>query len=357
MAARNVGKFLSPAHFEVIPSKTGNTSKPGGGNKKLLTPGEYEKVKVSGKVQKELDDAKKKSEVSEADLENARREVDCLRDEVKILKDMLEKNAIEKVEKNGRSKDHLRRAQLAGETYELRKIAELEEENTALQSETRKQQAIISKLRNDIKEIKLNYERELEKLDEEVTKHGPLIRQLKQENKEKDLRYESDIENLQEQLRNQTSEIKGLTSELQKAHEQIKINREGFENVLSQHEAQKYQDIKSLRESLNNCKVKYSRDVKELSECIVEKEKIIGLLRTDLMNKDEEMAVVQDQAQKKEKEFLDRISQHKAEIQASQERFEETGQELRHALQETMKTHEKALEEFRGMLWVTCVLL
>ncbi|KAK3710884.1 hypothetical protein QZH41_014867, partial [Actinostola sp. cb2023] len=352
MAGRQTGKFLSPAHFETIPSKSNAKTRKDDEGRKLLPPGVYEKVKSPSRDKLIVVEQKQLLSESKEDLKKAKTEINSLRDEVHGLKEHLEKSKERDLELREERNQLKQKYTYRGEedSVSWRRFVEVEDENTALLSETRKQQTVITKLRNDIKQIKRNYEAEIEKLDCEVAKYSPVVRQLKQELKDKDLKSENELENVREMLIKQTANVKELELELHKAHKQIQVDRSGFEDVMSQHEAHKYQDLKSLREALKGYKAKYLRDVGELNECMKEKEKMIEIIQTDLNTKQMEIKKLNEDNEQNEREFVDKMNQCKLEIELSQERFESTSNELQLALQEAINSHNRALEDFKEKL-------
>lgn len=337
MAARQTEKFLSPAHFQVIPNKSRNADE----EKKLLPPGAYEKV-VSPKVIVE-----KQPNGSKDDLKKAQGEIDILRDEIQVLKELLDKSK-ERESTSFQEGKHQRYSN-RGLNDNLQQLAEVEAENESLLSENRKQQAIMNKLRNDLKKTKMDYMAEIEKLDSEVGTYNTTIRQLKQDLKEKDAKYDEQLDNLKALLKTETMKVKELKVELRKTHKQIKADRDNFEDLIGQHATQKYQDVSSLQDMLKNYKSKYVSDVNELNNCIKEKSTIIKALQDELVRKDVDMKKQKEENRIRKKELENKMEQCKVEIVSSQEMFETTSNELKFALQKTIESHGEALEEFQGI--------
>lgn len=344
MAGRQTEKFLSPAHFQVIPNKPKTKPLNISEGQKLLPPNVYVKAKSPRII------AEGESKLSESkDLKADKTEIDRLRGEVQDLKEHLDKSKAQNREFSEEKKQRCIRNRKHNENDgNWQKLDEVEAENELLLSENRKQQAIISKLRNDIKQIKMDYMSETAKLDDEIATYTATIRQLKQDLKEKDAKFDSDLENTKDMLKKETLGAKELKAELHKAHEQIKAERSNFEDVISEHATQKYQDVKSLQEKLKGFKTKYLTDISGLETCIKEKGNMIDILQNEMNVKELEIKKLKEENEKKEREFECKMNQCRDEIESSQEKFESTCNELKVALQKAMESHDTVIAEFKG---------
>ncbi|XP_048581927.1 coiled-coil alpha-helical rod protein 1 isoform X2 [Nematostella vectensis] len=340
MAGKSQPKFLSPAHFEVKPPKPSVKGHP----VKLLTPGQCE-------THKKIDP---KPMIVEKPLIKTpeARELDALREEIRQLRIQLREakdRGFELEEESRKYKVSLQRSRV-GDAIDLRRLAEVEEENTVLQAESRKQISLISKLKSDIKSIKEQHDTEVEKLEKETSDYLASLRQLKQELKDKELKYEKDMESLRVRCKKQACSIKELKSELLKAQDQIHIDRSGFEDIIRKNEFVKYQEIEKLEQTLKNCKKQHSTDLTSLSGNLAEKDQVIEALKRGITKKDEEIKALKENTEKNEKDLLQTAHGYRRELEKSQETIEQKAMEFERNRQEWSEVHQTATREQKEKL-------
>lgn len=331
--SKNVNeKFLSPAYFQAarpkIPSKRSESAAT-----KLLTPSEYNVVKdQSG------DSARALAEINKLQNENKqlRRELDRSKEEELRLEGEIRKSRI--IAQKGRVDDAL----------DLKRMAELQEENLSLQSEVRKLGGLTTKLKTDLKEVKSNFEVDLERSEAELEKANSLIKDLKADLRQKEEVHERELESLEKRARKQMAVVKNLKAEVKNAEEQVKIDRKGFEDVLSKNEYEKYEQIKALQKSLNSCEVKYSKELQEMSDELSRRDQIHTDTTNKLTTKEEELNSLKDELKSREKEYLTTINEYQEKLQETQSDFDKTLTELRRKIEEQTISYQREVENLTG---------
>ncbi|KAJ7387467.1 hypothetical protein OS493_000796 [Desmophyllum pertusum] len=218
----NIGdKFLSPAYFQVarpkIPSKKADAAAT-----KLLPPSEYNAVKDQGE-----------------ESARALAEINKLQNENKQLRVQLERSKQEELRLEG----EIRKSRLlvqkgrVDDALDLKRMAELQEENF--------------RCNRDLKEMKGNFETDLERTEAELEKANSIIKELKAELRQKEEVFERELESLEKRSRKQMSLVKNLKGEIKNAEEQVKIDRKGFEDVLKLSSKLEEQMISHQREVQN----------------------------------------------------------------------------------------------------------
>lgn len=331
--SKNVSeKFLSPAYFQAtrpkIPSK-----KPELTTTKLLAPSEYNVSKDQGE-------------------ESARTlaEINKLQNENKQLRVQLEKSKEEELRLEGEIRKSRIMAQKGrvDDALDLKRMAELQEENLSLQSEVRKLGSLTAKLKTDLKEMKTNFETDLERSEVELEKANSLIKELKAELRQKEEIYEREVESLEKRARKQMAVLKNLKAEVKNAEEQVKIDRKGFEDVLSKNEYDKYEQIKALQKSLNACEVKYSKELQEMSGEMSRRDQIYTETKIKLAASEEDLNNLKDELKAKEKEYSTKINEYQEKLQATQSDFDKTLTELSSKIEEQTISNQREVENLTG---------
>lgn len=331
--SKNVNeKFLSPAYFQAarpkIPSK-----RPESAATKLLTPSEYTVVKDQSE-----DSARALAEINKLQNENKqlRKELERSKEEELRLEGEIRKSRI--MAQKGRVDDAL----------DLKRMAELQEENLSLQSEVRKLGGLTAKLKTDLKEVKSNFEVDLERSEAELEKANSLIKELKAELRQKEEVHERELESLEKRARKQMAVVKNLKAEVKNAEEQVKIDRKGFEDVLSKNEYEKYEQIKTLQSTLNACEVKYSKELQEMSDELSRRDQIHTDTTNKLTTTEEELSNLKDELKAREKEYLTTINEYQEKLQATQSDFDKTLTELSSKIEEQTISYQREVENLTG---------
>ena len=332
-SSKNVGeKFLSPAYFQVtrpkIPSKKMDYAAT-----KLLPPSEYNAAKDQGE-------------------EGARAlaEINKLQNENKQLRQQLERSKEEELRLEG----EIRKTRLmvqkgrVDDALDLKRMAELQEENLSLQSEVRKLGGLTGKLKTELKEMKSNFETDLERSEAELEKANSLIKELKTELRQKEEIFEREVESLEKRNRKQMAIVKSLKAEVKNAEEQVKIDRRGFEDVLGKNEYDKYEQIKALQKSLNACEEKYLNELQIMSGELSRKEQIHAETRNKLAAAEEELKNFKEELKAKESEYSTNITKYQEKIQASRSEFDKTVKELNCKIEEQTISYQKEVHSLTG---------
>ena len=326
-------KFLSPSYFQVsrhkIPPKKADID-----SVKLLPPAEYNVVKDKG----------------ESSLDQAVGEINKLQNENKHLREQLEMSKEQelRLEAEIRKSKLLIQKERVDDVLDLKRMAELQEENLALQSEVRKFGSLTAKLRTDLKEMKSNFETDLERTEEELQKANSMIKELKAELRQKEEIFEREMESLEKRSRKQAAVIKNLKAEVKNAEEQVKIDRKGFEDVISKNEYDKYEQVKALEKRLSFCEAKYSQDLQEMSDEISRRDQIQTEMKKDLSNKEEELKHLRDELKTKEQESTTMINEHQQKLKASQLDFDQSIGELKSKIEKQVFSHQSEVENLTG---------
>lgn len=331
-SSKNVSeKFLSPAYFQVtrpkIPSKKTDSAA------KLLPPSEYNVVKDQGE-----------------EGTRALAEINKLQNENKQLRQQLERSKEEELRLEG----EIRKTRLmvqkgrVDDALDLKRMAELQEENLSLQSEVRKLGALTAKLKTELKEIKSNFETDIEKNEAELEKANSLIKELKTELRQKEEIFEREVEGLEKRARKQMAIVKSLKAEVKNAEEQVKIDRRGFEDVLGKNEYDKYEQIKALQRSLNACEAKYLKELQMMSDELSRKEQIYEETKNKLTAAEEELKNFKEELKARQREYSTNITKYQEQIQASQSDFDKTRHELSCKIEEQTISYQKEVDSLTG---------
>lgn len=332
-SSKNVSeKFLSPAYFQVarpkVPSKKAESAAT-----KLLPPSEYNVVKDQGE-----------------ESARALAEINKLQNENKQLRQQLERSKEEELRLEG----EIRKSRLmvqkgrVDDALDLKRMAELQEENLALQSEVRKLGSLTAKLKTDLKEMKSNFETDLERSEAEQEKANSLIKELKTELKQKEEIFEREVESLEKRARKQMAVVKNLKAEVKNAEEQVTIDRRGFEDVLSKNEYAKYEQIKTLQKSLNACEAKYLKELQEMSDELSRREQIHTETKNKLTATEEELKNFKDELKAKEREYSTNINKYQEKLQASQLGFDKTLKELSSKIEVQTISYQREVQNLSG---------
>lgn len=318
-------KFLSPSYFQAsrpkIPPK-----KADGTSVKLLPPADYNVVKDKG----------------ESNVDQAVGEINKLQNENKQLREQLEMSKEQELhlEAEIRKSKLLIQKERVDDVLDLKRMAELQEENLALQSEVRKFGSLTAKLRTDLKEMKSNFETDLKRTEGELEKANSMTKELKAELRQKEEVFEREMESLEKRSRKQAVVIKNLKAEVKNAEEQVKIDRKGFEDVISKNEYDKYEQVKALEKRLSFCEAKYSQELQEMSEEISRRELIQAEMKKDLCKKEEELKHLRDELKAKEQECTAMINEHQDKLKASQLDFDHSIGELKSKIEKQEFSHQ-----------------
>ena len=322
-------KFLSPAYFQVPPKKT---DLPSG---KLLPPAEYnvakEKDELSAGAAAEINNLQNENKQLRVQLERSREQESRLEAEIRKNKLLVHKERVD-------------------DAIDLKRMAELQEENLSLQSEVRKLAGLTAKLKTDLKEMKSNFETDLERNEAELVKANSSIKELKKELKQKEEIFERELESLEKRSRKQAAVINNLKTDLKNAEEQVKIDRKGFEDVISKNEFDKYEQVKALEKQLSACEVKYSQELQGMSEEILRREHIHQEIKRELTVKEEELKNLKDELKTKEQEYAIMINKHQEKLQGSQLSFDKSIEELSKKVEEQRISHKKEVENLTGKI-------
>ena len=325
-------RFLSPAYFQVtrpkIPSQQ-TTSAP----RKLLPPSEYNVVKDQ-------------SEESEKVLV----EIDILQNENRQLREQLKRSKEEEIRLEG----EIRKSRLlvqkgrVDDVLDLKQMAELHEENLSLQSEVKKLRATNSKLKIDVKEVKSNFETDLGRCEAELGKAHTLIKELKAEMRQKEEIFEREVESLEKRARKQMTVVKSLKAQVKNAEEQVKIDRNGFEEVISKNEFDKYEQVKAIQKTLDSCEVKYAKELHALKDEISSRDEIYSATKRKLTTTEEEVNDLKEKLKEKEMECSTVIKQHQEKMRDSQLYYDKTLTDLSRKLEEQTLSHQRELQNMTG---------
>jgi len=329
-------KFLSPSYFQVsrpkIPPKKADVA-----SAKLLTPAEYN-------VGKEKDESSAGAAV----------EISKLQNENKQLRAQLEKSKDQELhlEAEIRKNRLLVQKERVDDALDLKRMAELQEENLALQSDVRKLGGLTAKLKTDLKEMKSNFETDQEKTEVELQKANSLIKELKTELRQKEEIFEREMECLEKRSRKQAAVIKNLKAEVKNAEQQVKIDRKGFEDVISKNEYDKYEQVKSLEKRLSVCEAKYSQELQEMRDEISRREQIQIEIQKDLAVKEDTLKNLKDELKAKEQEYMITITEYKEKLQTNRLGFDKNITELNSKIEEQIISHKKEFESLTGEIHV-----
>ena len=325
-------RFLSPAYFQVtrpkIPSQQ-TTSAP----RKLLPPSEYNVVKDQGE-----------------ESEKVLVEIDILQNENRQLREQLKRSKEEEI----RLKGEIRKSRLlvqkgrVDDALDLKQMAELHEENLSLQSEVKKLRATNSKLKIDVKEVKSNFETDLGRCEAELEKAHTLIKELKAEMRQKEEIFEREVESLEKRARKQMTVVKSLKAQVKNAEEQVKIDRNGFEEVISKNEFDKYEQVKAIKKTLDSCEVKYAKELHALKDEISSRDEIYSATKRKLTTTEEEANDLKEKLKEKEMECSTVIKQHQEKMRDSQLYYDKTLTDLSRKLEEQTLSHQRELQNLTG---------
>ena len=277
-------------------------------------------------------------------------EINKLQNENKQLRGQLERSKEQelRLEAEIRKNKLLIQKERVDDALDLKRMADLQEENLALQSEVRKFSGLTAKLKTDLKEVKSNSETDLEKAEAEVEKANLMIKELKAELRQKDKIFEREMASLDKRFRKQASVIKNLKAEVKTAEEQVTIDRKGFEDVISKNEYDKYEQLKALEKRLSACEAKYSQELQEMSDEISRKEQLLTEMRKDLSDKEEEVKNLKDELKAKEQEYAITINDCQEKLQANQLYFDKSLTELNNKIEKQIVSHQTEVENLTG---------
>ena len=325
-------RFLSPAYFQVtrpkIPSQQ-TTSAP----RKLLPPSEYNVVKDQGE-----------------ESEKVLVEIDILQNENRQLREQLKRSKEEEIRLEG----EIRKSRLlvqkgrVDDALDLKQMAELHEENLSLQSEVKKLRATNSKLKIDVKELKSNFETDLGRCEAELEKAHTLIKELKAEMRQKEEIFEREVESLEKRARKQMTVMKSLKAQVKNAEEQVKIDRNGFEEVISKNEFDKYEQVKAIKKTLDSCEVKYAKELHALKDEISSRDEIYSATKRKLTATEEEVNDLKEKLKEKEMECSTVIKQHQEKMRDSQLYYDKTLTDRSRKLEEQTLSHQRELQNLTG---------
>ena len=332
-SSKNVGeKFLSPAYFQVarpkLPSKKAESAPT-----KLLPPSEYKVVKDQSE-----------------ESARALAEINKLQNENKQLRQQLERSKEEELRLEG----EIRKSRLmvqkgrVDDALDLKRMAELQEENLSLQSEVRKLGGLTAKLKTDLKEMKSNFEIDLERSEVELEKANSLVKELKTELRQKEEIFQREVESLEKRARKQMAVVKNLKAEVRNAAEQVKIDRRGFEDVLGKNEYDKYEQIKVLQKSLSACEAKYLKELQEMSDELSRREQIHADTKNKLTTAEEELKDFKEELKAKEREYSTNINKYQEKIKAGQSDFDKTFKELSSKIEEQTMSYQREVQNLTG---------
>ena len=331
--SKNVSdRFLSPAYFQVtrpkIPSQQTTSA-----TRKLLPPSEYNVVK----------DQREESEKVFV-------EIDILQNENRQLREQLKRSKEEEIRLEG----EIRKSRLlvqkvrVDDALDLKQMAELHEENLSLQSEVKKLRATNSKLKIDVKEVKSNFETDLGRCEAELGKAHTLIKELKAEMRQKEEIFEREVESLEKRARKQMTVVKSLKAQVKNAEEQVKIDRNGFEEVISKNEFDKYEQVKAIKKTLDSCEVKYAEELHALKDEISSRDEIYSATKRKLTTTEEEVNDLKEKLKEKEMECLTVIKQHQEKMRDSQLYYDKTLTDLSRKLEEQTLSNQRELQNLTG---------
>ncbi|XP_068747912.1 coiled-coil alpha-helical rod protein 1-like [Montipora capricornis] len=329
-------KFLSPSYFQISPPSI-PPKKKDFASVKLLPPAEYNLVK-----------GKEGSRVETGHVA----EIDKLCDENKQLREQvrtLEEQEL-RLETELRKERLLVQKERVDDALDLKRMADLQEENLALQSEVRKLSSLTAKLRTDSKEVKLNFEMDLKRAEGELEKANALIKELRLELRQKEQMFATEMESLEKRSKKQASVIKNLKIEVKNADEQVKIDRKGFEDVLSKNELDKYEQVRALEKRLGLCEAQYSRELQNMSNEISRREQIEAEMEKDLSGKEDDLKRLGEELKTKEQEFLGLLNEHQQKIKSNQVTFDKNIEELKNELKKEMHSHQKDVDSLTEKL-------
>jgi len=277
-------------------------------------------------------------------------EINKLQNENKQLRQQLERSKEEELRLEG----EIRKTRLmvqkgrVDDALDLKRMAELQEENLSLQSEVRKLGGLTAKLKTELKEMKSNFETDLERSEAELEKANSLIKELKTELRQKEEMFEREVESLEKRARKQMAIVKNLKAEVKNAEEQVKIDRRGFEDVLGKNEYDKYEQIKALQKSLNACEAKYLKELQEMSDELSRREQIHVETKNKLNAAEEELKIFKEELKAKEREYSTNITNYQEKIQASQSDFDKTFKELSCKIEEQTISYQREVQNLTG---------
>lgn len=327
-------KFLAPAYFQVLRPKI-SPKKDESASKKLLPPTEYNLVR-----EKDALSAGTVAEINKLQNEN---------DQLKLQLDKSKEREL-RLEAEIRQKGLLLQKERVDDALDFKRMAELQEENLSVQSEVRKLGNLNAKLKTDLKEMKSNFETDLERNETELDKANSLIKELKSELRQKEEIFEHELESLEKRSRKQVAVIKHLKAEVKNAEEQVKIDRKGFEDVISKNEFDKYEQVKALEKRLSTCELKHSQELQELRDEISRREQIHLEVSNELTGTDNELKSVKDELKAKEQEHTTVISEYQEKLQNSKLEFDKTLEELNCKIEELRILNIKEVENLTGKM-------
>ena len=325
-------KFLSPSYFKVsrppIPPRKEDLC-----SVKLLPPAEYNLVK-----DKDASIAQTAAEMKKLSDENHQ-----LREQLKTSKEQELR-----LETEIRKEKILQQEERVDDALDLKRMAELQEENLALQAEVRKLSNLTAKLRVDVKEVKINLETDLERSEGELEKANSYVKELRTEIRQKEEIFELEKESLEKRSNKQAAAIKTLKLELNNAEEQVKIDRKGFEDVLRKNEFDKYEQVRALEERLSVCEVKYSQELQEMREEISKKEQIQMQMGKDLSSKEKDLKRLTEELETREHKFSEIMKEQEEKMKSNQLTFDKGLAQLKSELEKEVFSHQKEVDGLTG---------
>lgn len=328
-------KFLSPSYFQVSRPKV-SPKKKDLAFMKLHPPAEYNVAK-----EKEESNARAAAEINKLQNENKqlRQELETSKEQELRLEAEIRKNRL------------LVQKERVDDALDLKRMAELQEENLVLQSEVRKFSSLTAKLKTDLREIKSNFGTDLERAEGELEKANVLIKELKAELKQKEEMFEREMGSLEKRSKKQAAVIKDLKAEVKNVEEQVKIDRKGFEDVISKNQYDRYEQVKTLEKRLGVCEANYLQELQEMRHEILRREQIQTEMKEDLSVKEEELKNLRDELKAKEEERTTMISEHQEKLKINQQHFEKSIAELNNKIEKQMFSHQKEVENLTGGLF------
>ncbi|XP_022793035.1 coiled-coil alpha-helical rod protein 1-like [Stylophora pistillata] len=236
------------------------------------------------------------------------------------------------------------------DALDLKKMAELQEENLSLQSEVKKLRATNSKLKIDVKEVKINFETDLGRCEAELEKAQTLIKELKAEIRQKEEIFEREVESLEKRARKQMAVVKSLKAQVKNSEEQVKIDRKGFEDVISKNEFDKYEQVKALQKTLETSEAKYAKELHSLKDEISRSREIYSAAKMKQIATDEEVNDLKEKLKEKEMECSTVLKEHQGKMRDSQLHYDQTLTDLSRKLEEQTVFHQRELLNFTEKL-------
>ena len=197
-------------------------------------------------------------------------------------------------------------------------------------------------------------ETEIETYESRSQTQTAALKQLKLELSEKEENYAKNSAILERRAKKLSCIVKELNAELQKAREKNESDRQQFENILGNNEAQKYAELQRLQQELRWSEQTHSKELTSLKEHLESKELSLINLIKDLSDKDIQIASLMNECKELQLKFQNELKHNKekfhereaackqdvAELQADLKKCRASVNEL----QSKLKDKEKQLE-------------